>query len=118
MRIALIEDNSFIIDAWKLSADFEVEGYVRPEDFYARYDQDRAGLATLACIVTDYHFDEESELTGADVLAWVKGRQGPLVLLSTDGLRSSFAGDGFAAILEKQPLKAAELTRVLQGLKR
>jgi hypothetical protein len=118
MRIALLEDSSFIIDAWKLTADFDVEGYARPEDFYARYEADQPGLVQLVCIVTDYYFDQESDLTGDDVLAWVKLRQGPPVLLSTDGPRSTHAGSGFGAILEKQPLRQAELERVLASLRR
>ena len=118
MRIALIEDSLFILDAWKVLADYDIEAFTCPEDFCERYAADQNGLLTLAAVVTDFHFDEASALNGRDVLHWVKQRQGPPVLLSTDGIRQIYAHDGFAALIDKDPLSRYELGRILATLAR
>lgn len=113
MRIALIEDSPFLVEAWTFVADYELETYGCPEEFFTRYTADPQGLLQLDGIVTDFYFDEVSQLTGSDVLEWVKHRQGPPVLLSTNGTPHSLSQVGFAAIIEKDPLLSADLARIL-----
>ena len=87
-RLAVVEDNIFMLEAFvdALSADSEVFGFSSPEDLIEKLNDDPEFLASLACVVTDFHFDNSTTYDGVDVGKLVKSRRpGLSVLLSSDG---------------------------------
>ena len=87
-RLAVVEDNIFMLEAFvdALSADSEVFGFSSPECLIEKLNADPDFLNSLACVVTDFHFDNSTAYDGVDVGKLVKSRRpGLSVLLSSDG---------------------------------
>jgi signal transduction histidine kinase/CheY-like chemotaxis protein len=86
--VAILDDNIFILEAWTdaLGADSRVFSFASPEELLEALEKDPNFLNTLACVVTDFHFDNSTVYDGMDVGKLVKSRRpGIPVLLSSDG---------------------------------
>ena len=85
--IAVVEDNIFMLEAWmdSLSTDALVLGFLSPEELFKAMDEDPGLVHSLACVVTDFHFDNSNHYDGLDVGKAVKSRASHTrVLLATD----------------------------------
>ena len=111
--IAVVEDNIFMLEAWMdtLSSDALVLGFVSPEELFKAMDEDPGLVHGLACVVTDFHFDNSNQYDGLDVGKAVKSRTSHArVLLATD------YDDGFLAhtaafdhMISKEPTSFTDL---------
>ena len=111
-EVALVEDNAFMREAWvkMLATDATVHAASSPEALLDKLSKDPGLLGRLACVVTDYYFDNSTQ-NGVDVGRMIKHcRPGLRVLLSSDG---SFAADEMAGaidrVIAKDPVSYAGL---------
>ena len=111
--IAVVEDNIFMLEAWMdtLSADALVLGFVSPEELFKAMDEDPGLVHNLACVVTDFHFDNSNQYDGLDVGKAVKSRTSHArVLLATDyddGYLDHTAA--FDHVISKEPTSFTDL---------
>ena len=111
--IAVVEDNIFMLEAWmdRLSTDALVLGFVSPEELFKAMDEDPDLVHSLACVVTDFHFDNSNHYDGLDVGKAVKSRTSHArVLLATDyddGYLEHAAA--FDHVISKEPTSFTDL---------
>ena len=108
--IAIIEDDSFLQDEWKNSVtDANVMLFDHPESFLSRLQLDAEFRDSLAFIITDYHFNLRSKMTGVDLaVAARKLTQTPIAISSDRSMRSG-GREAFDIAIPKAPLQLAEL---------
>ena len=59
-KIALIDDDPFIVEGWKiLASDIEIFSYDSPSAFLAAVSSDQKLLTELKTVVTDLYFDTD-----------------------------------------------------------
>lgn len=114
-RIAIVDDSLFVLEAWQqLVDDAEVLVFESPRKFFLATSREPGLLASLACVVTDFHFDEGEPLDGTNFAALLVQRCGPPVLLSSDMPYGDEAGSPFAGRIAKEPMSWMQLARVLR----
>lgn len=108
-RIAVIDDNPFVLEAWQLFVDdAEVVPFASPSAFWAHADKVVGFLACLDCIVTDYQFDLEGEEDGLTFAATLKRRSKIPVILASDAELGELPTD-IDARMPKEPMSYAAI---------
>jgi signal transduction histidine kinase len=93
MKIAVLEDNVFLLELWREQLGDTALLFERPEDFFSAAEDPRF-LAGLDAVITDFYFDAKSDATGADVARFLRRREfDAKVLLASDsvGLEADLA---------------------------
>lgn len=115
-EVAVVEDNPFILEAWveTLSEETLVHAAASPEVLSHMLANDADLLQRLACVVTDFHFDN-SRLNGIDVGRMVKqGRPNLPTLISSDGWVSAEEMTGaIDRVIPKEALSYSRLKEYL-----
>ena len=117
-EVAIVEDNPFMLGAWSntLARDSTVHAVDSPEALAEMLDKDPGLVDRLACVVTDYNFDN-SKQDGCDVARMIKVRSPSLpVLLSSDGhISAAEIANAIDQVIPKDPQSYAELTKLFES---
>src|SRR5690606_38030801 len=113
LRLLVLEDNIYFINAWKeLYEDGEVVAFSSPEKFLNEITDRKGMLREFDVIITDYHF-RTSNITGSKLCHEIKTIQpDAIVLLASDD--KSIVEAEFDGIIEKRPYDRLELLRLLK----
>jgi signal transduction histidine kinase/CheY-like chemotaxis protein len=113
-EVAIVEDNPFMLGAWSnaLATDSTVHAVDSPEALAEMLLKDPVLGDRLACVVTDYYFDNSTQ-NGIDVARMIKARSPDLpVLLSSDGhISAAEMANVIDQVIPKDPQSYAGLTK-------
>lgn len=83
-RVIVVEDSFIIRKSWELElGSMSYRGFQSVESFVEWIESDHSCLEDIICVVTDYYF-ENSSMTGADLVKWMRENYKLPVLLSTE----------------------------------
>jgi FixJ family two-component response regulator len=107
-KIAVVDDCEVVRMAWEFnSTELEVSCYSNPEAFL----DEKSKLNGYDCIIIDYDYGEESEMTGLDLGQEIRKNYSGKLILST-GFPEIGNPDLFDAIIGKEVKTAEELQRL------
>lgn len=110
LRIALVEDDVWIQEAWEMTAGLAVTCFSSPEAFRTHTVKHGHDFSSWDLIVTDYYFDDpksgdQLDETGGAVAAFVQKHSLIPVVLSSNASAATLARNSiFSAIVPKGPL--------------
>jgi signal transduction histidine kinase len=111
LNVVLVEDNLFYRAFWeRVYRKHQIAIYSNPNDFFVAYEK---GFSEVDCVITDYYFGEESDVTGDDVIDFVRNLKGPPVLLCSNSSLESFE-DRNVTMIEKEPPTPERLMQLLR----
>jgi signal transduction histidine kinase/ActR/RegA family two-component response regulator len=113
-RIAVVDDDVFVLEAWEIALGSEVEvcAFPEPEAFWRRFEQDGLGGA-VDLVITDYYFGEGERENGRGFAEQLKARLKVPVLLSSDGVFDRAELTAFDGVIAKNPTNYAAVRRCL-----
>ena len=86
VKVAVVEDNIFLLELWREQFGDEVCLFSSPEEFFTAAENPEF-LPSLNAAITDYYFDEKSSATGADIARFLHLKAfGGKVLLASDSI--------------------------------
>jgi CheY-like chemotaxis protein len=115
--LALVDDDDIIRTLWtrcERGRSAETRTFSSPEEFIDAFDSDSELRNRLQLVVTDFHFDERTEIDGLGFCKRIRNLvHCPIFLSSTEHFDESVNGS-FDAVIEKRPRTYADLqTRYL-----
>jgi len=110
----VIEDNIYILESWKKCLDSAtLLPFRSPSEFWAKMEQDFSVLFGLDCIITDFHFGNDTE-DGVSLSYRVKEQCDVPIILSTNDVSADLDELGlFLAIIDKNPLSINAIKNLL-----
>jgi signal transduction histidine kinase/ActR/RegA family two-component response regulator len=113
-RIAVVDDDVFVLEAWEIALGSEVEvcAFPEPEAFWQRFERDGLG-GVVDLVITDYYFGEGERENGRGFAEQLKARLKVPVLLSSDGVFDRAELTAFDGVIAKNPTNYAAVQRCL-----
>lgn len=103
IKVAVVEDNVFLLELWREQLGDEVCVFESPEEFFLAANTPNF-LDGLDAVITDYYFDEKSSATGADVARFLQQRDfSAKVFLASDSIGLEAELTLFHARRSKEP---------------
>lgn len=101
-RVAIVDDDALMLEAWESLNEFEWRAFESPEAFLAACDSDEALLPSLLFLVTDLIFDGTAA-TGLALATEVLRRRPDLPIFLASNLRTAAKNDAVRQVIAKDP---------------
>ena len=113
--VAVVDDDPFVLAAWSYKLLKEnCFLFSSPEEFFKKSDADPEFVTQLLCLVTDFYFNETSEIDGIEFARKVKEKCPLLpIFLSSDSVFTVDQTEVIDQVISKMPLTLDELKKLL-----
>ena len=114
--VAVVDDSRLVRTSWTLKlTGIKVVTFESPEAFFVWSDDSRELLPNLKAIVTDFHFDDKSSLTGHDFALSLRQVSDAPIVLCSDGEFEPGILNAFDTRIPKKALELKELEALLSN---
>lgn len=113
-RIIVLDDDPFILEAWLgVLKGHNLMTFSRPADLFAAIEQGSLNAKEVDTFITDFHFDNDTDMTGLDVARQLLAKGARRVIAATDELSARSAVE-FATVISKDEITMSlDLQRIL-----